>query len=66
MAAAITVLSILGILGAAVVQKRSPFAMLASWCVYCHAGELLLSEMLQGAWARRGRWAECLERAKRS
>jgi len=66
MLAAIAVLSLFGILGSAVVQKRSPFALLAFWCVYLHALEILTGEMAQGAWARRGRWGECFERAKRS
>jgi len=65
MLAAIAVLSLFGILGAAVVQKRSPFALLAFWCVYLHALEILTGEMAQGAWARRGRWGECLEKARR-
>ena len=65
MLAAIAVLSLFGILGAAVVQKRSPFALLAFWCVYLHALEILTGEMARGAWARRERWRECLEKARR-
>ena len=65
MISAIAVLTILGILAVSVVQKRSPLALMARWCVYLHALELLLSEMAQGAWARRGRWQECLHEARR-
>jgi hypothetical protein len=46
-------------------QKRSPFALLGRWCVLARAACILLGDMAQGAWGRRDRWEECVERARR-
>ena len=56
---------ILSVAALSVAQKRSPFALLARWCVLARAACILLGEMAEGAWARRNRWQECVERARR-
>ena len=58
-------LFILAVAAISVAQKRSPFALLARWCVLARAACILLGDMAQGAWGRRDRWEECVERARR-
>ena len=58
-------LFILAITALSVAQKRSPFALLARWCVLARAACILLGDMAQGAMGRRDRWQECVERARR-
>jgi heme A synthase len=58
-------LFILAVAAISVAQKRSPFAPLARWCVLARAACILLGDMAQGAWGRRDRWQECVERARR-
>jgi hypothetical protein len=58
-------LFIFAVAALSVAQKRSPFALLARWCVLCRAACILLGDMAEGAWARRNRWEECVQRARR-
>lgn len=58
-------LFILAVAAISVAQKRSPFALLARWCVLARAACILLGDMAEGAWGRRDRWEECIERARR-
>lgn len=54
-----------GLMGYVLVTKFSPIAAAVRGLVYLRAAGYLLGEMADGAWARRGRFDECVERARR-
>ena len=58
-------LAALAVCGLAVMQKRSPFAVIAWYCILARAAFLMAEEMAHGAGARLNRWAECVETARR-
>jgi len=45
--------------------RKSPNALLLHSTLLARASWLLAREMAEGAWARRGRWEECKDRAWR-
>ncbi len=45
-------------------RRLNPLRAVAMLTIRALALGYLSAEMLRGAWARRGRWRECLERAR--
>lgn len=45
--------------------RTNPATVLARWMIGLRAVWLFTKEIAGGAWARRGRWGECLARARR-
>jgi hypothetical protein len=46
------------------IRPTPPLRLLSRATDYLRAGSLLVREMARGAWARRTRWQECLQRAR--
>lgn len=46
------------------IRPLPPLRLLSRSIDYLRAGSLLVGEMARGAWARRTRWQECLQRAR--
>jgi hypothetical protein len=49
----------------AVLTKLRPIWAIGRGAIMARAAGYLLVQMAEGAWARRTRWAECEERARR-
>ena len=62
---AVLILSICSGLISAFMYRTDPMTMVARWCIAIRAVILLSAELSRGAWERRNRWRECLERARR-
>jgi hypothetical protein len=57
-------LSLIGC-GLVFLTGRNPIRRLANGLVRIAAAGYLAREMAQGAWLRKSRWSECLDRARR-
>lgn len=53
------------ILALGLAHGKAPERVIVDACVFVRAARLMAAEMARGAWARRSRWPECKERAKR-